>query len=111
MIVSLQFWAPVGGTADTQGGGLAGHVITIAGGGNGVQANVVWLAVLWVGSGRNNTVGLALPVWDLALVVHDDVAGLASCLGTNNTLHAGDLGGARALVFVGVHWNGALVVV
>lgn len=40
---------------------------------------------------RDDAVALALPVGHLAEVVDHDVAGLARCLGTDNSLHGNDL--------------------
>jgi len=51
-IVGLEFGAPVGGTTDTEGSGLSGHVITVTGGGDGVKTDGVGLSTVGSNWGR-----------------------------------------------------------
>mmetsp|Transcript_30240 Transcript_30240/g.47335 ORF Transcript_30240/g.47335 Transcript_30240/m.47335 type:complete len:289 (+) Transcript_30240:439-1305(+) len=101
-VLGLQLRAPVGGTANAEGHGVAGHVISISGRSDGVKSNRVGLAILGVQAGRQNAVRLALPVRHLAEVIDDDVASLTRGVLTNNSLAGDDLANMRLLVLVGV---------
>ncbi len=50
-VLGLELGAPVGGAADAEGAGLAGHVVAVAGAGDGVEADGVGLAVLLARAG------------------------------------------------------------
>jgi len=101
-VLRFQLRAPVGGTANAEGHGVAGHVISISGRSDGVKSNRVGLAILGVQAGRQNTVRLALPIRHLAEVIDDDVASLTRGVLTNNSLAGDDLANMRLLVLVGV---------
>mmetsp|Transcript_515 Transcript_515/g.331 ORF Transcript_515/g.331 Transcript_515/m.331 type:complete len:338 (-) Transcript_515:21-1034(-) len=110
-IISLELWAPVGGTTNTKGSSLSGHIISVTGGGDGVKTNGVWLSVLFTSSWRDYSPGLSLPVWEVAIVVNDDVASLTSCFWSYNTLGGDNLSCERGLVLVYVYRNGGLIIV
>ena len=94
------FFVPVGGAAHAQGGGLAGHVVAVPGGGNRVEAHRVGLAVLGVGAGGDHAEGLAFPVRDAALGVDHDVACLTGGLRAHDALHRHDFAHVWVLYFV-----------
>lgn len=54
---------------------------------------------------------MALPIREVAVVVDNDVAGLAGGLRADNALGRDDLTGERGLVLVGVGHHGRLIVV
>ena len=110
-IVGLEFGAPVRGATDAETAGLARHIIAVTRGGDGVQTDGVGLAVLLAGARGDDTPGLALDVGEVTVVVHNDVARLASGLGPDNTLGRHDLSGEGGLVFVGVDLDLRVVVV
>jgi hypothetical protein len=85
-IVGLEFGAPVRGTTDTERTSLTRHVVTVTRRGNGVQTDRVWLSVLFTDTWGNDTPGLTLPVWEVTIVVDDNVACLTSGLGSDNAL-------------------------
>ena len=98
--------SPVGGAADAEGGGLAGEVVAVAGGRDGVEADAVGdLLALGVdlGAGGDDTVGLALPEGHVPTVIDDDVAGLTGGVGADDALDGGHLAGVGRLVLEGVH--------
>mmetsp|Transcript_13722 Transcript_13722/g.41783 ORF Transcript_13722/g.41783 Transcript_13722/m.41783 type:complete len:206 (-) Transcript_13722:208-825(-) len=101
-VLGLELRAPVGGATHAEGGGGAGHVVTVARRRDRVEADGVGLAVLRVDARGNNTVGLALPVGHLALMRDHDVARLTSGLRADDTLHRDDLAGEGCLVLVRV---------
>ena len=101
--------APVGRAAHAERGGLAGHVVTVARGGDRVQAHRVRLAVLRVDARRDHAGRLALPVRHLAKVVDDDVARLARGLRADDALRGDDLAGVGRLVLVRVDRHARLV--
>ena len=105
----LQLRAPVLCALHAERGGGAGHVVAVARRGDRVEADGVRLAILRVGARGNDAVRLALPVGHLALVVHDDVARLASGRRADDALDRDDLGGEGRLVLVGVDRDGRLV--
>jgi hypothetical protein len=47
-VIGFHLIIPIGGTTDTESGGLALHVITVTGGGDGVQTIGIRLAILLV---------------------------------------------------------------
>eukprot|EP00968_Pinguiococcus_pyrenoidosus_P017003 scaffold1659_cov255-Pinguiococcus_pyrenoidosus.AAC.2 len=108
-VLGAHLRVPVHGAAHAERAGVAGHVVAVAAGRDGVQADAVRLAVLGVGAGRDDAPGLALPEGHAAAVLDDDVAGLAGGLLTHNALHAEHLALERVLVLVRVHGDGALV--
>mmetsp|Transcript_21230 Transcript_21230/g.59076 ORF Transcript_21230/g.59076 Transcript_21230/m.59076 type:complete len:372 (-) Transcript_21230:1819-2934(-) len=110
-IVGLELWAPVGGATDAQGSGLSGHVITVTGRRDGVETDGVWLSILLAGARWDHTPRLSLPVWEVTLVVDDDVASLSGGLWSDNALGGDDLSGEWGLVLVNIHWDGGLVIV
>jgi hypothetical protein len=55
----------VGSTADAEGGGLAGLVVTIASGGDRVEADAIRLVLLRVNARGENAIRLTLPVREL----------------------------------------------
>jgi hypothetical protein len=110
-IVGLELRAPVGGTTDTEGSSLSGHIITVTGGGDGVKADSVRFAILLTDTWWDNTPGLSLDVGEVTVVVDDDVAGLSGGLGSNNTLGGNDLSGEGGLVLVGVDLDVGVVMV
>jgi hypothetical protein len=97
-VVSLHLIVPVGGTTDTEGSSLSGHVISVTGRGDGVKTDRVWLAVLLTGSWWDDTPRLTLPVWEVTFVVDDNVASLTSGLRSNDALGGDNLSGERCLV-------------
>mmetsp|Transcript_5995 Transcript_5995/g.10231 ORF Transcript_5995/g.10231 Transcript_5995/m.10231 type:complete len:380 (+) Transcript_5995:74-1213(+) len=102
-VLGAELRAPVGGAANAEGGGVAGHVVTVARRRDRVEADRVRLAVLRVGARRDHAERLALPVRHLALVVDDNVAGLAGGLRAHDALDRGDLAHERRLGLVSVH--------
>ena len=90
-VLGLQLRAPVHSATHAQTGGLTIEFITVAGGGNGVEAHAVGLArLLGILTGRNDTVTLALPIRHVAVMLDDDVAGLACGVGADNALNGLD---------------------
>jgi hypothetical protein len=71
----------------------------------------VWLSVLFTDSRWDDTPGLSLPVWEVSVVVDNDVAGLTCGLWTDNFLSGDDLSGERGLVLENVDRNIGLIVV
>lgn len=110
-ILGLEFGTPVGGAADAETSRLSGHVIAVAGGGDGVEAHGVGLAVLLAHAGGDDAPGLSLDVGEISVVVDDDVAGLSGGLGSDDALGGDDLSGEGGLVFVGVDLEFGNVVV
>mmetsp|Transcript_17539 Transcript_17539/g.31714 ORF Transcript_17539/g.31714 Transcript_17539/m.31714 type:complete len:344 (-) Transcript_17539:96-1127(-) len=110
-IVRLHLLVPVGGATDAEGSGGSGHVVSVAGGGDGVEADGVGLSVLLAGARGDDTPGLALDVGEVAVVVDDDVAGFAGGLGADDALVGDDLAGEGGLVFEGVDLHGGVVMV
>jgi hypothetical protein len=81
-----------------KGGRLAVELVTVAGGGDGVEADAVGnLLALGVdlGSGRDDAVGLSFPEGHLAAVFDDDVARLAGGVGADDALDGLDGTGER----------------
>jgi hypothetical protein len=110
-VISLQFRAPVGGTTDTKGSGLSGHVISVTRGGDGVKTDRVVLFGTCFLSRGDDTPRLSLPVRHITFMVDDDVASLSGSLRSNNTLGRDNLSGERGLDLEGVHRNILLVIV
>mmetsp|Transcript_31995 Transcript_31995/g.68160 ORF Transcript_31995/g.68160 Transcript_31995/m.68160 type:complete len:339 (-) Transcript_31995:106-1122(-) len=110
-IVGLELGAPVGGATDTEGTGGASHVITITAGGDGVKTDGMGLSVLLAVARGDDAPGLALDVGEVAVVVDDDVAGLAGGLGANDALGGDDLSSEGGLVLEGVDLHSGVVVV
>mmetsp|Transcript_42874 Transcript_42874/g.130419 ORF Transcript_42874/g.130419 Transcript_42874/m.130419 type:complete len:611 (+) Transcript_42874:1500-3332(+) len=108
-IVGLELGAPVGGAADAEGASVAGHVVAVAGGGDGVQADSMGLAILLAVARGDDPPGLALPVGEVALVIDNDVARLAGRLGSNDALGRDDLAREWSLVLVHVNRDGGLI--
>mmetsp|Transcript_15434 Transcript_15434/g.33427 ORF Transcript_15434/g.33427 Transcript_15434/m.33427 type:complete len:349 (-) Transcript_15434:60-1106(-) len=110
-IVRLELGAPVVGATDAEGSGLAGQVVTVTGGGDGVKTDGVGLSVLLAVAGGHDAPGLSLDVGEVAVVVDDDVAGFAGGLWADDALLGDDLSGEGGLVFVGVDLDARVVVV
>lgn len=105
-VVSLELWAPVGGTADTEGGSLAVKVVAVARRGNGIEASSMWdfLALgVDLGSWRDDAVRLALDERDLAVSLDDNVHGLTGGLRADNAFYTDDFACEGVLWAVGVH--------
>jgi hypothetical protein len=110
-IFGLEFGAPVGGTTNTERSSLSSHVVTVTTGGDGIKTDRMGLSVLFTNTRRNDTPGLAFPVWEVTIVVNDDVASLTSGLGSNDTLGGYNLSGERSLVLIHIDWDSRLVIV
>eukprot|EP00964_Phaeocystis_antarctica_P033215 scaffold18857_cov46-Phaeocystis_antarctica.AAC.1 len=108
-VVGLELRAPVGGAADAERGGGAGHVVTVPRGGDRVQAHRVGLAVLRVGARRDDAGRLALPVRHHREGIDNNVARLARRLRADDALRRDDLTGVGRLVLVGVDRHARLV--
>ena len=67
----------------------------------------VLLTVAW----WDDTPGLSLPVWEVSIVINDDVASFTSGLWSDNSLGGDNLSGERSLVLVNVDRNSRLVIV
>ena len=61
-IIRLQLRAPVGGPPHAEGASVTSHIVAVAGGGDGVQANRMRLAVLFAVARWDDTPRLTLPV-------------------------------------------------
>ena len=110
-IVGLELGAPVGGATYAEGSRLAGHVVSVSGGGDGVEAYGVGLSVLFANARGNDSPGLSLPVGKVSVVVDDDVAGFSGGLGSDDALGGDDFAGEGGFVLVDVGDYGGLVVV
>jgi hypothetical protein len=110
-IVSLELRAPVGGTTDTEGSSLPGHVITITRRGDGVKTDRVGLSVLFTDTWGYDTPRLTLPVGEVTVVVDNDVASLTRGLGSDNTLGGDDLASEGRLVLVHIDRDSGLIIV
>ena len=110
-VVSLELGVPVGGTTDTEGSSLSGHVITVTGGGDGVKTDGVGLSILLTVAWGDDTPGLSLDVGEVSFVVDDDVASLTGGLWSDNALGGDDLSGEGGLVLEGVDLDLGVVVV
>ena len=110
-IVFLELGAPVSGTTDAKGSGLAGHVISVPGRGDGVKTDCVGLSILLAVARGHDTPGLALDVGEVTLVVDDDVASLAGGLWAHDALGGDNLSGEGGLVLEGVDLDGGVVMV
>jgi hypothetical protein len=108
-VIGLELWVPVGGTTDTERSSLSGHVISVTGRSDGVKTDRMWLAVLLAGTWGNDTPRLALPVWEVTLVIDDNVVGLTSSLRSDNLLRRDNLSGERGLILPDIDRNGGLV--
>jgi len=69
----------------------------------------VWLAILLAGAWRDDTPGLSLPVWEIALVVNDNVTSLTSSLWSDDALSGNNLSDERSLVLVYIDRNLRLI--
>ena len=110
-VLGLELGAPVGGTADAERSGLAGHVISVPRGGDGVKSDGVGLSVLLAGARGDDTPRLSLDVGEVTLVVDDDVASLTGGLGADDALGGDDLSGEGRLVLVRVDLHVRVVIV
>ena len=110
-VVRLELGAPVGGTANAEGSGLAGHVVSVTGGRDGIQTNGVGLAVLLALARGDDSPGLSLPVGHVTIMVHNDVASLSGSLGADDALGRDNLGGEGSLVLEDVDGDGRLIIV
>jgi len=110
-VIGLELGAPVGGTTDTEGSGLSGHIITVTGGGDGVKTDGVGLSVLLTDTWGDDSPRLSLDVGEVTVVVDDDVACLSGGLGSDDALGGDDLSGEGGLVLVGVDLDLGVVVV
>jgi len=107
----LELGAPVGGATDAEGAGLAGHVVSVAGGGDGVETDGVGLAILLAVTRGHDSPGLALDVGEVTVVVDDDVAGLAGGLWADDALGGDNLAGEGGLVLEGVDLHSGVIIV
>ena len=110
-IVGLELGAPVRGATDAERSGLAGHVISVPRGGDGVESDGVGLSVLLAVARGDDAPRLSLDVWEVTLVVDDDVASLTGGLRADDALGGDDLSGEGRLVLVGVDLHGRVVIV
>jgi hypothetical protein len=110
-IICFELGAPVGGTTDTEGSSLSGHVITVTGRGDGVKSDRVWLAILLADAWWDDTPRLSLPVWKVPIVIDDDVASLTGGLRSNDALGGDNLSCERSLVLPHIDRDSALVIV
>ena len=69
------------------------------------------LSVLFADARRDDAPRLTLPIGEIAIVIDDDVTGLTSGLGSNNSFGGHDLSSEGGLVFIDVDLDGRLVVV
>jgi len=104
-VIGLELRAPVCRAPHAQRRCLAGHVVTVAGGRDGIQTDRVGLSVLLSDSGGEHSKGLALPVRHLLGVVDYDVAGFAGRVGSDDPLRRHDLADVRVGVLECVNGN------
>jgi len=71
----------------------------------------VWLSVLFTGTWWDYTPRLTFPVWEVTVVVDNDVASFSGCLWSNNTFGGDNLSSERGFVFVYIDWYSRLVIV
>ena len=69
------------------------------------------LSILLASAWRDDTPRLSFPVWEITVVVDDNVASFSGGLGSNNALGRDNLSSERCLVLVNVDRNSRLIVV